>query len=92
MNLSNTSSVSFSDLISTIASYFGLNTRSAERERDGNYCHYYLYRFFLYFNLQGVGFSEISSKSLIFLDPSCRHADLTYFTFYSIVSTATVDI
>ena len=77
--------------MSTVTSYFGLNMGSTEREAetaDINIRN----DFFLVSNLQGVGFSDVSGKPLTIPDPVCRPADLTYFTFRSIVAAATVDI
>ena len=63
MNFSDTPSVSFSDLMSTVASNFGLNTGSAEREAEtaGIDIRNALS---LVSNFQGVGFSDISGKPI----------------------------
>ena len=42
--------------------------------------------------LQCVGFSDVSSKLITIPNPDRRPADLTYFTFRSVVSAARVDI
>ena len=91
MTLSYTPSVSFSDLMSTIASYFGLNTEFAQREAEATEISIQI-NFFLVFNLQNVGFFDVSGKTLTVPDPAVCPADLTYFTFRSFVFVATVDI
>ena len=48
--------------------------------------------FFLLSNLQGVGFSNVSSKPLRISDRARRCTDFTHCNFCSIVSVATVDI
>ena len=91
MTLSDTPSVSVSDLMSTVASYFGLNTASAERLADTTTIDI-RYDFFLVSNLQSVGVCDISGKPITIPDPARRPANLSYFTFRFIVSTAMVDI
>ena len=56
MTLSDIQSVSFSDLMSTVASHFGLNTGSAEREAE-TACIDIHNALFLVSNVQGVEFS-----------------------------------
>ena len=84
MTLSDTSSVSFSDLMSTVSSYFGLNTGSAKREAEFTIISIHN-AFFLVSNPQGVGFWDVSVKSLTIPDLARHPADLTYFTFLSVV-------
>ena len=91
MTLSDTSSVSFSDLMSIEAPYLGLNTGSAEWEVKTAGTDIRT-AFSFVSNLQCVGFSDVSGKPITILDSDRRHADLTYFTFRSVVPTATVDI
>ena len=91
MTLSDTRSVSFIDLMLTVASYFSLNIRPTEREVKSTSMSIHN-DFFFVSNLQSVDFSSPSSKPLTVPDQILRHADLTYFTFRFIVSTATVDI
>ena len=91
MNLSDNPSVSFSDLMSTVASHFGLNTGSAEREAETTAMSIHNTSF-LVSNLQSVGFSDVSVKPLTIPDPDRRPANLTYFLFRSVVSATTVDI
>ena len=69
--------------MSTVVSYFGLNTESVEREAETTaiFIHNAL---FLVSNLQGVGVSGVSGKSITIPDPVRRPADLTYLTFPSI--------
>ena len=83
MTLSDTPSVSFSDLVSTVASYFSLNTGSTEREVETASINI-RNAFFLVSNLQGVGFSDVSCKPLTIQDPDRYPANLTllYFSFY----------
>ena len=91
MNLSDTPSVSFSDLMSTVVSYFGFNTGSAEREAKTTTISI-RNAFPLVSNLQEVDFSNLSGKIITILNPACRPADLTYFTFRSVVSATSVNI
>ena len=91
MNLSDTPSVSFSDLMSTVVSYFGFNTGSAEREAKTTTISI-RNTFPLVSNLQEVDFSNLSGKIITILNPACRPADLTYFTFRSVVSATSVNI
>ena len=91
MVFSDTSSVSFSDFLSTVTSSIGLNKESTKREAEAttisihNAC-------FLVSNLQGVNFSDASGKLFTVSDPAHHHVDLTYFNFRSVVLIATVDI
>ena len=91
MTLSDIPSVFFSDLMSTVASYFGLNIGSAKREAETAAIDI-RNAFFLFSNLQGVDFSDVSGKPITIPDPVRCSADLTYFTFRFVVSAATVDI
>ena len=89
MIFSDTHSVSFSNLISTVVSYFGLNTGFAERETDTTTIDI-RNNFILVYNLQNLGFSDVSDQPITISDPDRHPADLTYFKFCSIVSTTTV--
>ena len=91
MNLSDTPSVSLSNVMSTVASYYGLNTGFTEREAETAGINI-RNNVFLVSSLQGVGFFDVSSKPLTISNPARRPADLTYFTFRSVVAAATVDI
>ena len=88
--LSDTLSISFRDLISTAVLYFGLNTRSIEREAEATTISIYN-DFPLVSNLQDVGFSGNSSKHLTVPNPVRRPVDPTYFKFCSIVFAAMID-
>ena len=90
LTLTDMSSVSFSDLMATVASYLSLNTGSAEREAETaveTICS----NFFLISNLQGFEFANASGKHIAIHDPDKRHADFSYFTFRSVVSAIAVD-
>ena len=91
ITLSDRPSVSFSYLMLTVTSYFGLNTGSAEREAEATFISIHN-DFFLVSNLQGVEFSDPSGKPITLLDQIRRPADLAYFNFRSVVSAATIDI
>ena len=80
MNLSDNPSVSFSDLMSIVASHFGLNTGSAEREAATTVISIHNTSF-LVSNLQSVGFSDVSVKPLTIPDPDRRPAILLTFYF-----------
>ena len=88
--LSDTPSVSFSDLLSTVSLYFGYSTEFTEREAQATAIS--IHNIFLLFsNLQSVAFSNLNGKSLTISNFAHCPADLTYFTFRSIVSAAAID-
>ena len=91
MTLFDTPSTTFSDLMSTVQSYFVLNTGSAERVAEATSISIHI-SFFLVSNLQGVVFSDTFGKPITVLDQILRHVEFAYFTFRSVISTATVDI
>ena len=63
ITLSDTPSISFNDLISTIASYVGLNIGSAESETKVTFISIHHTS-----NLHGVSFSDVFSKPFMVLD------------------------
>ena len=79
-----------SDLISTITSYFDMNTAMAEREvesasisiRDS---------IFSVANMSRVGFLDSTEKSITISDPDNRLRDVLYFTFCSSLNPNTID-
>ena len=90
ISLINTPSVSFSDLMTTVASYFPLNTGSAEREAEAAViC--IRSAFFRVSNLQRVGFADVSGKPIQVPDPDQRPADLTYLILRSVDSAVATD-
>ena len=91
MNLSDTPLLSFSDLMSTIALYVGINVGSTEKEAVTTAI-FNRNAFFLVFNLQGIDFSDVFGKTLTIPDPVRRPVDHTFFTFRSVVYDTTVDI
>ena len=82
----NTPSVSFRNLMTTVASYLSLNTGVTERKVE-KAVFTILSNFFGISNLQGVGFADTSGKPITVLDLDQRHVDLTYSTSRSLVST-----
>ena len=88
--LTDSPSTSFNDLMTTVALYFSLNTGAAEREAESAVA-FIRSNFFLIPNLQGVGFLDSSGKPISVLDSDNRPADLTYFTFRSVVTAADID-
>ena len=76
--------------MSTVASYFSLNMDSTEREAETAVVTIRS-NLFLISNLQGVGFANTSGKHISIPDPEKRPADLTYFTFRSVVVAVDVD-
>ena len=80
--LTDAPSVSFSDLMTTVALYY---TGSSEREAEAAVTSIRSV-FFRVTKLQEVGFVDTSGKSIKFLDPTQRPVDLAYFTFRSVVS------
>ena len=88
--LTDTNFVSFSALMSTVASYFSLNTVSAEKEAETAVATIRS-NFFLITNLQGVGFANASGKPIAIPDLDKRPTDLTYFNFRPVVPAGVVD-
>ena len=76
--------------MSIVISYLSLNTGSAECEAKIAVA-IVRSNFFLISNLQGVGFADASGKPITIPEPVNRPADLTYFTFHSVVSAVAVD-
>ena len=78
LSLTDSPSVEINDLLSTVASYFTVNTGSTEREV--NTAAPSIYRSFLRVsNLTGVDFLDATGKSIKVSNPASRPADLTYF-------------
>ena len=90
LSLADSPSVGLNDLLSTVASYFSINTRFAEREAD-TAARSISRSFFRVSYLTEVIFSDASGKSIKVPNPASRPADLAYFTFCSTVSAQTVD-
>ena len=88
--LADAPSVSFSDLMTTVALYSSINTGSSEREAEAAVTSIRSV-FFRVTKLQEVGFADTSGKSIKLLDPTQRPADLAYFTFRSVVSAIVID-
>ena len=80
LTFTNTSSLSFIDLISTVATYFSLNTGSAEREAETTVA-IIRSHFFLISDIQGVELTDASRKSIAILDLDKRPEDLAYLIF-----------
>ena len=78
------------NLMTTVALYFPLNTGAAEREAESAVA-FIRSDFFLVPNLQGVCFFDPSGKPLEVPDSDNRPADLTYYTFPSVVTAAIID-
>ena len=89
MALSDSTSVYFNDIINIVASYFNINTSSAEREAE-TASQSISRSFFQGLNLIGVTFSDTSRYPIKLSDTDSRPADLTYFSFRSNVSANTV--
>ena len=90
LSLSTNPFVSFSDFMATVVSHFGINSGSVERETESAALSI-LNTFFRVSNLQVVPFGNVSGKCIKVPDSHNRIADITYFTFRSIVSAADVD-
>ena len=90
LSLTDSPSVSFNNLMATVAAYFDINSGSTEREAESaaqsisRSC-------FHVSNLIGVIFSDSSGKPIKVPDTNNRPADITYFTFRSNVSANTID-
>lgn len=91
ITLSDNHSVSFSDIMSALASYFVLNTGSAEKETEPTVTDI-RNDFSLVSNLQGISFSDVSGKPITIQDLDRRPTNLTYFTIRLVIFAATVDI
>ena len=90
LSLSDSPSVSFSDLTATVASYFDTNTGSTERRAERIVESIY-HDFFHVANLQGIGFIDFTGIPTMISDLSHRVADITSFTFRSSINTVDVD-
>ena len=88
--LSDTTSVSFSDLMTTVASYFDFNTESATKEVETVVARVRT-DLFCVNNLQDISFSNAPGNRMTVPDSAQRPADFTYFTFRSVVSANSVD-
>ena len=82
--------VELNDLLSIVASYFTINTGSAEREADTavQSSSRFLYRVS---NVNGVAFLDTSRESIKIPNPASRPVDLMYFTFRSNIIAKTAD-
>ena len=76
--------------MTTVALYFPLNTGTAEREVESSIA-FIRSNFFLDPNLKGVGFFDSSKEPLEVPDSDNSPADLTYFTFRSVVTAVDID-
>ena len=83
-------SISCSDLVTTIATYFDMSTAMAEREAEtaADSIRDSLYRVG---NMIGVGFLNSKGKSVTITDPDHRPNDISYFTFRTTVNPHLVD-
>ena len=90
LSLADSPSVGLNDLLSTVASYFSINTRFAEREAD-TAARSISRSFFRVSYLTEVIFSDASGKSIKVPNPDSRPMYLTYFTFRSTVLAQNVD-
>ena len=88
--LNNALSVSFRNLMTTVASYFSLNTSTAEREAKTT-VKTIRSNLFPISNLKGAAFADASRKPIAIPDPDKHSADLTYFNFRSVLSAVAVD-
>ena len=76
--------------MSTVASYFSLNTGSTEREGETAVAIIHS-NLFIFSNLQGVGFVDASGKPIAIPDPNKCPADIICFTFCSVVSAVAIN-
>ena len=90
LSLTDSPSVSFNDLLDTVAAYFDINTGSAggEAEVAAQSISRYFFRVSYFI---GDNFSDSSGKPIKVPDTDKRPADITYFTFLSNVTANTVD-
>ena len=76
--------------MTTIASYFDINSGSSKREAE-TAAQLISRSFFQFSNLHGVTLPETSGKSIKVPDSDIYFVDVTYFSFRSYVSTTNVD-
>ena len=91
LTLSNSPSISFSDLTATVASYFDMNTGSAEYESE-QAVDYIYHVLFDITNLQGIGFLDSAGKPVPIFNLDTRQPNITFFLFRSSVNTNDIDI
>ena len=82
-------SISVSDLISTVASYFDMNTAMAEREVESAFVSI-RGSIFNVVNMSGVSFLDSTGKPITISDPNNRPRDVSYFIFRSSLNPYTV--
>ena len=75
-------SISISDLVSTVASYFDMSTAMAKRETE-LMAIFVRDSIFLVDNMSVVGFLYLTGKSVTINDPDNRPRDVSYFIFRS---------
>ena len=88
LSLSSSPSVTISDLTATVAAYFAIPTGSAEREAE-RIVESVRHAFFVFGNLQGIGFIDSSGKPIAVSDS--RAVDITFLSFRSTVVASTID-
>ena len=88
--LSNSPSISLSDLTTTVTLHFDVNTKVAEREAESivesNY-----YDFFDVSNLQGINFIYSTGKPTMIFDLYHRAVDITFFIFRTSINVVDVN-
>ena len=80
----------FSDLVTTVATYFDMSTAMTERETKPA-ADSIRYSIFRVTNMFGVGFLNFKEKSLAIIDPFHRPDDITYFNFRANIKPHLVD-
>ena len=83
-------SISVSDLISTVASYFDMSTAMAKREAESASVSIHG-SIFNVVNMSIVGFLDSTGKSITISDPNNHPRDVSYFTFRSSLNPNTVN-
>ena len=83
-------SISCSNLVTTVATYFDISIAMAEREAEtaANSIHYSIFRIG---NMIGVDFLNSKGKSVTITDPDHCPDDITYFNFRTTVNPHLVD-
>ena len=89
LSLTDSPSVSFNDLMATVAAYFDINAGSAEREAEAA-TQTISRSFFRVSNLIGVTFYNYFEQHIKVTDTHKLPADITYFTFRANVFANTV--
>ena len=83
-------SISYSDLVTTVATYFDMSTAMAEREAE-TAAHSIRDSIFRVIDMFGVGFLNYKGTQVNIIEPSHRLDNITYFTICANINPYLVD-